>query len=214
MCKPCAKCGATDRNKTGRCKPCLLAKAARYRAANPMTEEDRARQAGYTKAWRAAKGEALRKEKAVYYQANKVRIMQKVRDDRARDLAAARAKHREYSAAHRAKHIEKVRASARAWTVRNSDALMRNAATRRARKLQVGGVLSKDIRSKLFALQRGMCPCCGQPLGDAYHLDHVMPLTLRGINEDSNAQLLCKTCNLSKGAKHPIDFMQEKGFLL
>ena len=41
-----------------------------------------------------------------------------------------------------------------------------------------------------------------------------MPLALGGKHEDENLQLLCATCNLSKGAKHPIAFMQSKGRLL
>lgn len=55
---------------------------------------------------------------------------------------------------------------------------------------------------------------CGKPLGDAYHLDHVMPLALGGSNTDDNMQLLRDRCNLQKHAKHPVDFMQERGFLL
>jgi 5-methylcytosine-specific restriction endonuclease McrA len=41
-----------------------------------------------------------------------------------------------------------------------------------------------------------------------------MPLKAGGTNDILNIQLLCKPCNLSKGAKHPIDFMQQRGFLL
>lgn len=38
--------------------------------------------------------------------------------------------------------------------------------------------------------------------------------TKGGANDKSNIQLLCPHCNLSKGAKHPVDFMQERGMLL
>jgi len=41
-----------------------------------------------------------------------------------------------------------------------------------------------------------------------------MPLALGGKNEDWNIQLLRAECNSRKGAKHPIVYMQEKGFLL
>lgn len=33
-------------------------------------------------------------------------------------------------------------------------------------------------------------------------------------NTDDNIQLLRKLCNHKKGTKHPVDFMQERGFLL
>lgn len=32
-------------------------------------------------------------------------------------------------------------------------------------------------------------------------LDHVIPISRGGMNIDDNVQLLCPTCNLSKGAK-------------
>lgn len=75
------------------------------------------------------------------------------------------------------------------------------------------GTLSKDIVDRLLKLQNGKCPCCGELLGNDYHLDHIMPLSKGGKNVDSNIQLLKSTCNLNKHAKHPVDFMQERGFL-
>lgn len=56
--------------------------------------------------------------------------------------------------------------------------------------------------------------CCGLPLGDNYHIDHIMPLALGGSNTDDNIQLLRQRCNNQKCAKHPVDFMQSRGFLL
>lgn len=84
---------------------------------------------------------------------------------------------------------------------------------RRARKLMAGGTLSKGIKEKLFKLQRGKCPCCNKPLGNKYHLDHIMPLFLGGSNTDDNIQLLRAECNFQKNSKHPFDFMQSRGFL-
>lgn len=85
---------------------------------------------------------------------------------------------------------------------------------RRARNLGVAGEISHQSIDRLYDLQRGKCPCCGLPLGDNYHLDHIMPLALGGTNTDDNIQLLRQECNNQKRAKHPIDFMQRRGFLL
>lgn len=85
---------------------------------------------------------------------------------------------------------------------------------RRARAKQSGGALSNGLTEKLYNLQKGKCACCGSPLGDKFHLDHIMPLALGGSNTDDNIQLLLPKCNTQKRAKHPIDFMQQKGFLL
>lgn len=101
-----------------------------------------------------------------------------------------------------------------AWAAANPDKRKANRNNRRARKKLVNGSLSKDLVSKLYRLQKGKCPCCAQPLGDDYHLDHKMPLALGGLNVDTNMQLLRAKCNLQKAAKHPIEFMQSRGFLL
>ena len=84
----------------------------------------------------------------------------------------------------------------------------------RARKAGVAGKLSHGLAAKLFDLQKGLCACCGQPLGDDFHMDHVLPFKLGGRNVDGNIQLLRASCNMSKGARHPDDFMQSRGFLL
>ena len=39
---------------------------------------------------------------------------------------------------------------------------------------------AKLAAAKLFRLQRGKCPCCSKPLGNNYHLDHIMPIALGG----------------------------------
>lgn len=102
----------------------------------------------------------------------------------------------------------------REWQLNNPERVKMHSQNRRARKLSVGGKLSSDLAERLFVLQRGLCACCGLPLGDDYHMDHIMPLALGGSNEDSNIQLLRAFCNHSKRAKHPIEYMRSKGYLL
>jgi 5-methylcytosine-specific restriction endonuclease McrA len=101
-----------------------------------------------------------------------------------------------------------------AWAKANPEVNRIKAQNRRALKRVNGGKLSKGLAEKLFKLQKGKCPCCHQPLGENYHLDHIVPLALGGSNTDDNIQLLRSSCNNQKSAKHPIDFMQQRGFLL
>ena len=146
-------------------------------------------------AYRAANREKIRVAEAAYYAANSGKIKAR-------------------KAAYRVANPEKVRAAVAAWAAANPEAKRINKHNRKALKLAAGGKLSKGISERLFKLQTGKCACCKQPLGDVYHLDHIVPLKLGGSNTDSNIQLLRAICNMQKSAKHPVDFMQSKGFLL
>lgn len=117
-------------------------------------------------------------------------------------------------AAWRANNPEKAAEIGKNWRKKNPELLRVYQQNRRAREKECGGALSKDIAKKLFLLQRGLCACCGKPLGNKFHLDHIMPIILGGENSDKNIQLLRSSCNQKKHSKHPIDFMQSKGFLL
>ena len=57
-------------------------------------------------------------------------------------------------------------------------------------------------RKKLLAVYQqsnGVCVACGK--SDELEVDHIIPLSRGGSNDLSNLQLLCSTCNRSKGAK-------------
>lgn len=123
-------------------------------------------------------------------------------------------KHNEQVANWRRNNKERHLQNEAAWRKRNPEKIRIKASNRRAKKAEVGGHLSKDIAKKLFVMQKGRCACCGGLLGSDYHIDHIMPISLGGRNADENVQLLHSHCNLKKSAKHPVDFMQEQGFLL
>ncbi|UIF90885.1 HNH endonuclease [Cupriavidus sp. UYPR2.512] len=136
---------------------------------------------------------------------------QRSADYRARNPGKAK----EQNARRRAANPDLAREQSRAWFAANPDKRAEYEHNRRARKRQNGGKLSPGIKKKLFDLQGGHCACCREKFKISdMHLDHIIPLALGGENSDDNAQLLCKPCNQSKYAKHPIDFMQERGFLL
>jgi len=46
------------------------------------------------------------------------------------------------------------------------------------------------------------------------HADHITPLSAGGSDDKSNIQMTCKSCNLSKGARDPIEYAQLQGRLL
>lgn len=100
------------------------------------------------------------------------------------------------------------------WRAKNPEISKQHRRNRRARIKSAIGKLSRNIEQKLFSLQKGKCACCKKPLDNDYHMDHIMPLALGGTNTDDNIQLLRSKCNLQKNAKHPVDFMQSRGYLL
>lgn len=204
--KFCKKCDTeTERYATGKCKLCAkVSRAVRY-AASP--EKEKARVA----AWQAANRDKVRASTDAWKAANRERVKASTAAWHAANCENGKA----VSAAWRAANPDKVKANNAAWREANSAASRVHKHNRRARKLEVGGKLSSGFTAKLFRLQKGKCACgCKQPLGADYHRDHIMPLALGGTNTDDNMQLLRKLCNLQKHAKHPIDFMQSRGFLL
>jgi hypothetical protein len=206
MIKFCKNCQVeTERNPSGRCKPCKKARDAAYYAAN----RQRSKTNGL--AWQRANPDKRKAHRDAWIAKNPDK-------ERARKAAWQSANHKNANAAarrYRSANPDKVKASQAAWHAENPMAKRIIDQNRRARKRAAGGKLSPGLASKLFKLQRGKCACgCKQPLGDDYHMDHRMPIALGGSNTDDNIQLLRSICNQKKHAKHPTDFMQERGFLI
>lgn len=202
--RPCVKCGSTDRKSNGSCRACAKAYDTAYRAANHekvkaasavwrLANRDKAR--ARTAAWAASNTERKKATNAVWYASN-------VERRKATNAVWFKA------------NTERTKATTAAWGKANRELKRIHWQNREAKKRANGGILSKGLSAKLFKLQHGKCACCGLPLGGNFHLDHILPIALGGVNADSNIQLLRSTCNQQKSAKHPIDFMQSRGFLL
>ena len=81
-----------------------------------------------------------------------------------------------------------------------------------SKKNAEGTHTAKDVKL-MFLSQNGLCNGCNKPLEttgkNKYHVDHIVALANGGSNYPSNLQLLCPTCNMSKGAK---DFEEWKKY--
>lgn len=186
----CEECAAYKRayHIANKSKICAVVK--RWREANP----ERCKAYGEKSFWRTtAEGRALIAEASREWRKN----------------------HPEASREHYAANRQTAIAKAREWQRENPERVCANASNYRARKQASSGTLSKDIIHVLIERQRGKCVCCKVDLSNQNcHLDHIYPLSRGGNNTDENCQLLCRSCNISKGAKDPITFMQSRGFLL
>lgn len=174
-----------------------MAAVAKWRAANPGMEKDA------NKAWRAAHPQASRNA----YRKNRKKTLAalaKSRLDNPGDQAAKlrawrKANPEKYEAQNRRRDPEQMRS-----IVRTRRALARGSE---------GKHTAADVKAR-YDKQRGVCPGCSASLKPGYHVDHIMPLKLGGSNGPKNIQLLCPFCNMSKNAKHPIDWARSKGLLL
>lgn len=223
--KTCTKCGETKPltdfyHARARCKLCIKTESALYAKLHRKERTEKNRE------WQSNNREKVRESCKKWNSEHKDKLNETLRKWRALNPEKVKAS----KARHYAKHAEKERASRKKWYAENRDkakeAYAKWAASnpearrlinqnRRAAKREAGGRLSNGLVKRLFELQRGKCACgCNRPLGDDYHRDHRMPLALGGTNTDDNIQLLRKTCNLQKGAMHPIEFMQKRGFLI
>lgn len=67
--------------------------------------------------------------------------------------------------------------------------------------------LPKWLRNAVFHRDKGRCQICTKDLTGLLrpefdiHLDHMLPLEQSGTNDPTNFQLLCESCNTSKGKK-------------
>lgn len=78
--------------------------------------------------------------------------------------------------------------------------------TRIAREKNAEGFHTPSCIRMLMHKQNGMCARCGCDIQRRYHIDHIIPLVRGGSNWPTNLQLLCPTCNMSKGSRMPSDW--------
>ena len=71
---------------------------------------------------------------------------------------------------------------------------------------------SLALRQRLMRRQRGKCVYCRnklRPRGRAFHVDHIIPISAGGGDEEENLLALCSKCNLWK-SDHTHEEFQER----
>lgn len=69
------------------------------------------------------------------------------------------------------------------------------------RKLSLRG-FTDEIKKKVYAKQEHKCAICGKEFDyGVMHGDHIIPWSKGGKTIEENCQMLCRDCNLVKGAQ-------------
>lgn len=208
--KLCKKCNSSTEHyvSSGSCKKCSEERRVARRESDIDSARERSRKISAD--WRAANPEKAKKVRSDFYARNAEKIKAKAAEVRRLDPEKFRLRNIVRYAANPEIHKGYVAK----WKKKNKEVCRAHDHNKRARKKENGGRLSKDIVEKLMKLQRGKCACCFLKLENDFHIDHIIPTAIGGKNTDNNVQLLHSSCNLKKHAKHPIDFMQQRGLLL
>lgn len=191
--KTCSRCGAIKqteefhKNKSSPdglysiCRECKNVKGKARRLS--ATVEQRQKESQRLRKSYLDNKDAKREARKLRYEANKNTVLKKNREWRERNLE----KHRELC---------------RSWARKNPDSMRSIVSKRRAIVIGAGGTYSADDVKTMLLEQSGLCAACSVNLSDTgYHVDHIYPLSKGGTNWPSNLQLLCPTCNRSKGSK-------------
>lgn len=214
--KICTKCGENKQldqfhikksGKNGRaaeCKACFLIRARKWRLDHPEQSK------GFSRKWKANNHEQVLESSRKYSkehkeQKNATSIRWRIANiDKALETGKRWYKNHQEQARkkvqdYRAKNPQKIYEYQKLWRTRNPEKTIASNQNYRAIKKQVGGKISSHQWRELKEKYGFTCLCCGRKEPEIkLTLDHVIPLTMGGVNTIENAQPLCKSCNSRK----------------
>jgi 5-methylcytosine-specific restriction endonuclease McrA len=159
------------------CKICAAARGKEYK------EKNKEKHAAQSKAWRENNRAHRQKMMLAWRTKNKDTILL-------------------YEAEYRKNNPEKRRAAVASWQKRNPLQRRVNESIRRARIKGNGGAFTVGDIKRMELEQDWLCNHCNADISNGYHIDHKMPVARGGSSSPQNLQLLCQTCNESKGARY------------
>lgn len=192
-----------------RCKQCVIAYQKRRREVNPDAKREwyaanREQQGQYNQEYRRQH----QQERAAYKREYR-------RKNRDKYLLLNRLYHRNYY------HTNKERASIshRRWQKKNPVKQVVYLQRRRARKRKLPDTFTAEQWFQCLEYFNYCCAVCGSPLRGLFgdikpHADHWIPISYEGNDNPGtvagNMICLCNSCNSSKSAKMPYDWLKEQ----
>lgn len=178
-----------------------------YRAEYYKENKDRLREV--SKAYYEANKEKHNETCRKYYKENKEKLAEYYKARYHENIDSEKKRQKEYRIANK----EKIQARHAERYQQNKEYFRAAWHKRRARLRNADGSHTKEDIQFILEKQKGKCVTCAVCITTDYSVDHITPLSKGGSNNKDNIQLLCKSCNSSKGNKDPIEFMQTLGYL-
>lgn len=199
----------------GTCCECMKISKAKYKKANPVKVKEslaawRANNVEHEKNYRVINKAKIAKASKLWKEENIARVASNNKQWRERNLERSNQNRKNW----RLLNKDRDRFLAKRWRLNNPDKQRIIASRANAARRGVRGAVRLDAISFLTKSQKGDCIYCDSKLSDGFHIDHIMPIKLGGTHDIYNLQLLCPTCNLQKGARHPIEHAKKIGLLL
>ena len=170
--------------------------------------------AGFSAKWRARSKDHIKKYQREYIAANRDALREARREYERLNpdyIARNNASTKRWAEKNRA-YLAKYR---KRWARDNYERETTYLRNKRARRRNNGGKHSADDVAQILAAQGGKCACCGCLITRRNKtVDHIVPSIRGGRNDRLNLQVLCRTCNSSKGTRDAAAFMRERGRLL
>jgi HNH endonuclease len=192
------------------CRICRSAAQNAWRAANPEKARESSRKGalkyrrargalpehGNGRKTHCPQGHEYTEENTYLYRG--MRQCKTCRKVRVREsFARHREEHLAIQARWRAANLERHRASARDWLKNNREQANLNSRLKKQRRRN-GGTLTKADWRLVLDVYGEACLACGKP---EVTIDHVIPVSVGGLNVISNVQPLCGFHNTSKGTR-------------
>lgn len=137
---------------------------------------------------------------------------QRGREWRVKNLDRARAMDKRASVKKYRKNPQVINFRNAQWKLANPEKCRVHREAYRARKAGAVGAYTDRDTEQLLDEQNGVCAAsfCSNDVRAGGHVDHIISLSRGGSNWPENLQILCPSCNKSKGAKNYEDWLEEK----
>jgi 5-methylcytosine-specific restriction endonuclease McrA len=99
------------------------------------------------------------------------------------------------------------------WRKANMDMARAHVLRYRTRLAQAAGTITIDDIERMLETQGYQCaaPHCRRDILQCFSVDHIVPLSRGGSSLPDNLQLLCRSCNPSKGAQTMEEWLSHRG---